>query len=128
MFSSTETKESVKLKGSIPCDFERNILHYQGSRRYVATWWSEDFQSLVCADGEIWRVDDLDEDGWVWWTFTLTLANDFDINSLGFEPELLMNVLLLDLVRREVWIMPIGLALDVLVAQGHEREVEAFLT
>ena len=102
MRPAIETTESVKLKGSIPHAFEQDVLRYKGSRRYVATWWSEDFQSLVCADGEIWRVDEVDEDGWVWWTFTLTLYNDFDINYLGFDTEFPTHVLLLDLVQREV--------------------------
>jgi hypothetical protein len=118
MFTSIETTERVKLTGGIPHAFEKDVLRYTGSRRYVANWWSEDFQSLVCADGEIWRVGDVDEDGWVWWTFTLTLSNDFDINSLGFEPEFPMHVLLLDLKRREVWIVPIGAGFNVLVTQG----------
>ena len=123
MFAAIETKESIKLKGNVPSSFERDILQYRGSRRYVATWWSEDYQSLVCADGEIWQVDDIDEDGWVWWTFTLTLSNDFDVDSLGFDPDLPMNVLLLDLEGREVWIMPIGLAFDVLVTLGQNQNL-----
>jgi len=118
MFTEIETIEGIKLKGGLPRAFERDILRYEGARRYVATWWSEDYQSLVCADGEIWRVEDVDEDGWVWWTFTLTLSNDFDVNSLGFDPEFPMHVLLIDLKSREVWIMPIGSAFDVLVTQG----------
>jgi hypothetical protein len=118
MFTEVETTEGVKLKGGLPHAFERDVLRYKGSKRYVATWWSEDYQSLVCADGEIWRVDDVDEDGWVWWAFTLTLSNDFDVNSLGFEPEFAMHVLLLDLKSREVWVMPIGTAFDILVTQG----------
>jgi hypothetical protein len=122
MFTSIETTEKVKLKGGVPHAFEKDVLHYTGSRRYVVSWWSEDFQSLVCADGEIWRVGDVDEDGWVWWTFTLTLSNDFDINSLGFEPEFPMHVLLLDLESREVWMVPIGLAFDVLVTQATPNE------
>jgi hypothetical protein len=120
MFTTIEPIERVKLKGGIPRSFEKDILRYKGSRRYVATWWSEEYQSLVCADGETWRVDDVDEDGWVWWTFTLTLSNDFDVDSLGFNPELPMHVLLLDLKRREIWIMPIGLAFDVLVTQSQD--------
>lgn len=123
MFAAIETNESVKLKGNIPIAFEHDILRYQGSRRYIATWWSENFQSLVCADGEIWRVDDVDEDGWVWWTFTLTLSNDFNVDSLGFSPDLAMNVLLLDLEGREVWIMPIGLAFDLLVSQSFNQNL-----
>jgi hypothetical protein len=118
MFTEIETTEGIKLKGGLPHAFERDVLRYKGAKRYVATWWSEDYQSLVCADGEIWRVDDVDEDGWVWWTFTLTLSNDFDVNSLGFDPEFPMQVLLLDLKSREVWIVPIGAAFDVLVTQG----------
>ena len=123
MFAAIETKESIKLKGNIPTAFEQDILHYRGAKRFIATWWSEDSQSLVCSDGEIWRVDDIDEDGWVWWTFTLTLSNDFDVDSLGFNPDLAMNVLLLDLEGREAWIMPIGLAFDVLVTQGKNQNL-----
>ena len=59
MFTSVKTTERVKLKEGIPHAFEKDVLRYTGSRRYVATWWSEDFQSLVCADGEIWRVGDV---------------------------------------------------------------------
>jgi hypothetical protein len=120
MFTSIESMEKIKLKGGIPPSFEKDILRYKGSRRYVATWWSEEYQSLVCADGEAWRVDDVDEDGWVWWTFTLTLTNDFDVDSLGFDLELPVHALLLDLKRRETWIMPIGLAFDLLVTQGQD--------
>ena len=117
-----ETIDGLKLKGSIPDAFEQDVLRYKGSRRYVATWWSEDEQSLVYADGEVWRVGDMDEDGWVWWAFTLTIDNDFDINSLGFDIEFPADALLLDLEQREVWVMPLGLAFDLLITQMSPQE------
>ena len=114
-----EISSELKLNGKIPAAFESEILNYRGSRRYVATMWSEYFQSLICTDGKIWQTNEVDEDEWVWWTYTLTLLNDFNYSSLGFDVDLPIHVLLLDLRDREVWLVPISQAFDVLVKQSN---------
>ena len=112
-----EISSVTKLKGRIPNVFEQDVLHYQGSRRYVATWWSEFSQGLICADGETWQTNEVDEDEGVWWTYTLTLLNNLDVNCLGFDVNLPIHVLLLDLQERDVWRAFIGPACDILTTQ-----------
>jgi len=106
--------KAVRLEGCLPEAFEHNVLHYEGTRRYLATWWSEGYQCVVLADGETWRGDELDEDEWIWWTYKLALSNGFETNCLGFDLNLPLCVLMLDLQEREVWRIPIGAAFDFL--------------
>lgn len=118
-----EIPKAVRLKDPLPEDFERDILHYKGKRRYVATWWSMDNQCVVWADGETWRVDDIDEDEWVWWSYTLALSNSFETNCLGFDLYLPVCVLMLDLQERDIWRIPIDAAFDFLHDLAYQQEL-----
>lgn len=122
MHLALEISEAVRLEGCLPEAFEYNVLHYEGTRRYIANWWSMDDQCVLWADGEAWRGDEIDEDEWVWWTYTLAISNGFETNCLGFDLRLPSNVLLLDLQEREVWLVPIGAVFDFLYDLVHQQE------
>jgi ferredoxin len=115
--------EAVRLCGNLPETFEGDVLHYQGKQRYLATWWSEDHQSVVWADGQTWQASDIDEDEWVWWTYTLALINSFDTDFLGYDLDLPLSVLLLDLDRRRIWLAPIGAACDFLRKASLQKQL-----
>ena len=114
----------VRLIGDLPQSFEEDILRYPGKKRYIATWWSEDRQTVVWSDGRTWREDGVDEDEWTWWTYTLAISNGFEADVLGFNLDLPLRVLLLDLHERRMWLAPIGAACDLLrsFASGGEFE------
>jgi len=115
----------VRLSGDLPQAFEEKVLHYPGKQRYIATWWSEDRQSVVWADGRIWREDGIDEDEWTWWTYTLAISNSFEADILGYDLDLPLRVLLLDLHQRRMWLAPIGAACDLLRSVASEGELES---
>jgi hypothetical protein len=128
MESVLEIPKAVRLKEPLIEDFEYDILQYGGTGRYVATWWSMDNQCVVWADGEAWRSDEINEDEWIWWVYTLAISNGFETNCLGFDFRFPSYVLLLDLQKREVWRAPIDATFDFLYdlpfQQEHQRAFE----
>jgi hypothetical protein len=114
----------VQLKGDLPRFFEERVLRYPGKQRYIATWWSEDHQSVVWSDGRTWREDGVDEDEWTWWTHTLAISNGFEADVLGFDLDLPLRALLIDLHERRMWLAPIGAACDVLRTFASDGEFE----
>lgn len=123
--SSGAVREMVQIRGTLPDAFERRVLHYHGNHRYLATWWSEDRQSVVRADGRSWRAAGVDENEWIWWTHTLAVTNRFDADFLGYDLNLPLRVLLLDLRHRRIWLAPIGAACDFLRSVASLKETES---
>lgn len=122
MHFTLEIPKAVRLEDYLPETFEHNVLHYDGTRRYLATWWSEDYQCVVWADGETWRGDEVDDDEWIWWTYKLALSNGFETICLGLDLNLPLCVLMLDLQEREVWHIPIDATFDFLHNQIQQKE------
>jgi hypothetical protein len=114
----------MRLSDDLPRGFEDRVLRYSGRQRYVATWWSEDRQSVVWADGRTWQEDGIDEDEWTWWTYTLAVSNSFEADILGYDLDLPLRVLLLDLQMRKMWLAPISEVCDLLRSAASEEELE----